>query len=466
MADNISISLENVSKVFKRYQRPADRLKEILLPGKTYAKEFWALRDISLEILRGETWGIIGRNGAGKSTLLKIIAGTLQPTSGIVQVNGRVSALLELGSGFNPEFTGRQNVFFNGRLLGLSQVEIEERFEEIAAFADIGNFIDQPVKTYSSGMFVRLAFAVAINVNPDVLIIDEALAVGDGIFVHKCIGKVKSFQDSGGTILFVSHDTGSVNRLCSNCVWLKDGHVAEIGLPVNVSKSYQAWTYEQINTELEKNQLNSKHIKQPSNESKRIDKLDGKEIHKDIDLDHKQSASTSPVLNSYTQKEYMSFPASDRCGTGRCEITQIRLLGKGGSETNFFMPGDKFSIIIECVAHDRVESPIVGVQMFDRLRAPMIGWNTAQYGCKLNPLHIGETVRVSFTMNWPHIKSDNYALEPAVADGDQENHEMLDWLFTPLTFRSGEKGLTFGFLRMEDVNVICKLNSEKPIVRK
>lgn len=461
MADNIAISLKNVSKAFKRYQRPADRLKEILLPGKSYAKEFWALQEISLEIPRGETWGIVGRNGAGKSTLLKIITGTLQPTSGNVQVNGRVSALLELGSGFNPEFTGRQNVFFNGRLLGLSQTEINERFADITAFADIGKFIDQPVKTYSSGMFVRLAFAVAINVNPDVLIIDEALAVGDGVFVHKCIGKVKSFQDAGGTILFVSHDIGSVNRLCSNCVWLRDGYVAETGLPVDVSKSYQAWTYEQINTELEKDKLNSKSIKQPLNESKKRHTLDRKEIHEDIDVDNGKNAPRTSILNSYTQKKYISFPTSDRCGTGRCEIINLCLFGQAGSETSFFMPGDRFSVLIECVAHDRIESPIVGVQMFDRLRAPMIGWNTAQYDCNLNPLNIGDTVRVSFTMNWPHIKSDDYALEPAVADGNQDNHEMLDWLFTPLTFKSGEKGLTFGFLRMEDVNVVCELNSPK-----
>ena len=164
MTKDIAISLENVSKVFRRYHHPTDRLKEILLPRKSKANDFWALKNIDLEIPRGETVGIIGRNGSGKSTLLQIVAGTLQPTTGKVNVNGRVSALLELGSGFNPEFTGRQNVFFNGRILGLSQEEVESRFDEIATFADIGDFIDQPVKTYSSGMFVRLAFAVAVNI--------------------------------------------------------------------------------------------------------------------------------------------------------------------------------------------------------------------------------------------------------------------------------------------------------------
>ena len=232
MSEELAISLRGVSKCFKRYDRPVDRLKELLIPGKSRAQEFWALRDIDLDVPKGQTLGIVGRNGSGKSTLLQIIAGTLTPTTGTVQVNGRVSALLELGSGFNPEFTGRQNVFFNGQLLGLTKAEVEERFDTIAAFADIGDFIDQPVKTYSSGMFVRLAFAVAVHVDPEVLIVDEALSVGDGIFVHRCMLKVQEFQDRGGTILFVSHDVGSVTRLCSYCVWLKSGYINSTGFLV------------------------------------------------------------------------------------------------------------------------------------------------------------------------------------------------------------------------------------------
>ncbi|NEQ31603.1 MAG: ABC transporter ATP-binding protein [Leptolyngbya sp. SIO4C5] len=219
MSDDIAISLKNVSKVFKRYHHPSDRLKEIFLPGKIKSKEFWALDNINLEIPKGETVGIIGCNGSGKSTLLQIIAGTLQPTSGEVQVSGRVSALLELGSGFNPEFTGRQNVFFNGQILGLNQEEIEARFSEIESFADIGEFIDQPVKTYSSGMFVRLAFSVAVNVNPEILIIDEALAVGDEGFQRKCFSRLELFKQQKVTILFVSHATNIVLEICdSACI--------------------------------------------------------------------------------------------------------------------------------------------------------------------------------------------------------------------------------------------------------
>lgn len=246
----IAISLKNVSKCFKRYARPVDRLKEILLPGKSRADEFWALQDINLEVYKGETVGIVGRNGSGKSTLLQIIAGTLTPTTGEVQVKGRVSALLELGSGFNPEFTGRQNVFFNGRLLGLSTKEIEEKFDEIISFAEIGDFIDQPVKTYSSGMFVRLAFAVAVHVEPDILIIDEALAVGDIFFQAKCFRSLEVLRSKGISILFVSHDTNSVQNLCSKGILLQDGIViCEDVASVITSEYYKLFRteYEDIN---------------------------------------------------------------------------------------------------------------------------------------------------------------------------------------------------------------------------
>jgi len=219
----IAISLTNVSKCYKRYNRPLDRLKEIVLPGRSRAQEFWALRDINLEVAQGDTLGIVGQNGSGKSTLLQIIAGTLTPTTGEVWVNGRVSALLELGSGFNPEFTGRQNVFFNGQILGLSREEIAAKFDSIAAFADIGDFLDQPVKTYSSGMVVRLAFAVVANIDPTILIVDEALAVGDARFQARCMKRIRQLKEQGVTILFVSHDSASVKMLCTRAALMDYG---------------------------------------------------------------------------------------------------------------------------------------------------------------------------------------------------------------------------------------------------
>lgn len=238
MGDDLVVALAGVSKCFRRYAHPVDRLKEVLVPGKSRSQEFWALQDIHLEARRGRTLGIIGKNGSGKSTMLQIIAGTLTPTTGTVQVRGRVAALLELGSGFNLEFTGRQNVFFNGQILGLSQAEIAAKFEQIVAFADIGDFIDQPVKTYSSGMFMRLAFAVATSTDPDILIIDEALAVGDVFFHAKCFRKINELKKRGVSILFVSHATGAVQSLCDEAILVHQGRIVCSGSPNTVTSEY------------------------------------------------------------------------------------------------------------------------------------------------------------------------------------------------------------------------------------
>ena len=238
MSSEIAIKVENLSKCYQIYDQPRDRLKQFLLPRlrrlvglspKQHYQEFWALKDVSFEVKKGETVGIIGRNGSGKSTLLQMICGTLTPTSGSVTTHGRIAALLELGSGFNPDFTGRENVYMNASILGLSKDEIDARFDEIAAFADIGEFIEQPVKTYSSGMYARLAFSIAINVDPEILIVDEALAVGDTRFVAKCMRRIKDIQARGASILFVSHDVGSVRTLCERAIWLDKGSLVEQG---------------------------------------------------------------------------------------------------------------------------------------------------------------------------------------------------------------------------------------------
>lgn len=246
-------------KCYEIYSTPRDRLKQFVLPrlfrlfGKkapTYFREFWALRDVSFEIERGQTVGIIGRNGAGKSTLLQVLCGTLNPTGGHVEMNGRVAALLELGAGFSGEFTGRENVYLNAGVLGLSTQEIEERFDRIVAFADIGDFLDQPVKTYSSGMYVRLAFAVVIHVNADILIVDEALAVGDIAFQAKCMIELKRLMDNGATVLFVSHDASSVRNLCQKVVWLEGGKVRAYGDPESILGQYVAEAHLSMNDHL------------------------------------------------------------------------------------------------------------------------------------------------------------------------------------------------------------------------
>ena len=251
-SEEIAIHVRELGKSYQIYDRPQDRLKQSVMPrlrgllGKVtpnYYREFWALRDVSFHVRKGETVGIIGRNGSGKSTLLQVICGTLTPTTGAVETTGRVAALLELGAGFNPEFTGRENVYLNGSVLGLTQEEIDQRFDAIAAFADIGEFIEQPVKSYSSGMVVRLGFAVAINVDPEILVVDEALAVGDEIFQRKCFSRIETIKSKGATILFVSHSGATVVGLCDRAILLDGGERLATGLPKQIVGRYQKLLY-------------------------------------------------------------------------------------------------------------------------------------------------------------------------------------------------------------------------------
>lgn len=245
MSSDVAISVRGLSKAFPIYNKPHHRLLQMVMPGpkERWYREFHALSDINVDIARGETVGIVGRNGSGKSTLLQLICGTLTPTVGDIRVNGRIAALLELGAGFNPEFTGRENVFLNATVLGLTHAEIVEKFDEIAAFADIGEFIDQPVKSYSSGMYVRLAFAVAINVNPEILVVDEALSVGDEGFQRKCFARIDAIRDSGATVLFVSHSASTVVDLCDRAILLDRGELLTSGTPRHVVTRYQKLLY-------------------------------------------------------------------------------------------------------------------------------------------------------------------------------------------------------------------------------
>lgn len=252
MSSEIAISAENLSKCYHVYQKPSDRLKQLLVPrikralnrtSRNYYDEFWALNEVSFEIKKGETVGIVGRNGSGKSTLLQVICGTLNQSRGQLSTHGRIAALLELGSGFNPEFTGRENVYMNAALLGLSKVEVDARYDDIVRFADIGNFVDQPVKTYSSGMTVRLAFAVAINSDPEILVVDEALSVGDELFQRKCFSRIAAIKELGATILFVSHSGGTVVELCDRAILMDAGENIAVGEPKRIVAQYQKLLY-------------------------------------------------------------------------------------------------------------------------------------------------------------------------------------------------------------------------------
>lgn len=251
-SEAVRIRVEGLSKRYEMYSQPSDRLKQMVLPRmqramnrtpKNYFKEFWALRDVSFEVRGGETIGIVGRNGSGKSTMLQMICGTLNPTLGSISVDGRISALLELGAGFNPEFTGRENVLLSGLVYGIPENEVRRKFDEILDFSGIGEFIDQPVKTYSSGMYVRLAFAVAISVSPDIFVVDEALAVGDEAFQRKCLARIDKIRDSGATVLFVSHSAGTVVELCDRAILLEHGQMLMQGTPKEVVTTYQKLLY-------------------------------------------------------------------------------------------------------------------------------------------------------------------------------------------------------------------------------
>lgn len=253
MNSDVIISVNKVSKKFRRYASVAEGIKEVLHPlRKKYHTEFWALKDVSFEVKRGETVGLIGKNGSGKSTLLQLICGVLQPTLGEVKVNGRVAALLELGAGFSPEFTGRENIYMNGALMGLTKEEIDGRFASIVDFADIGDFIDQPVKTYSSGMYVRLAFSVAINVDPDILVVDEALAVGDIGFQQKCLHHIESLKSQGVTILLVTHDIQMIKNYCERAAFLQHGNLKLLGEPEAVTEEYLKQNFENMQKDLER----------------------------------------------------------------------------------------------------------------------------------------------------------------------------------------------------------------------
>ena len=393
-SSNIAISVSNLSKCYQIYENPRDRLKQFVMPRvrrmagkahKQYFREFWALKDVSFEIKKGETVGIIGRNGSGKSTLLQMICGTLTPTSGSIQTNGRIAALLELGSGFNPEFTGRENVYMNASLLGLSKDEIDARYDNIVEFADIGEFIEQPVKTYSSGMMVRLAFAVIAHVGADILVIDEALAVGDAYFVQKCMRFLRRFTEQG-TLLFVSHDTGAVVRICSRVLLLDRGELERVGDPKAISELYLAMLH------------NEQH---------------GALVPKVI------SDATSSTSNDF--------------GAGMVKVISINLQDEFGKLILNVCGGEAVRLRVELVSETIMTQVIVGFLVRDRLGQVVFGENTCQnYGELGLSINAKKTVEVGFEFLMPELQSGDYSVTVAVAQGTQTDHVQHHWVHDAL----------------------------------
>ena len=438
MTTDIAISVQNLSKCYQIYDNPGDRLKQFIVPrikrllGQThtpYYREFWALKDISFEVKRGETVGIIGRNGSGKSTLLQMICGTLTPTGGTVQTNGRIAALLELGSGFNPEFTGRENVYLNAAVLGLSKEEVDARFDQIAAFADIGQFMEQSVKTYSSGMMVRLAFAVIAHVDADILIVDEALAVGDAFFTQKCMRFLRSFMKTG-TILFVSHDTPSIKNLCNYAVWIEKGQVIQEGAPKDVCELYLEAFYE------------AQQGKSSTTKLKAFNKSDDSIPIKDQRLEFINASNLRNDLQIFKFD-----PDAASFGKGGAQIHDVSLLDGNEHPLAWIVGGEKVTLRALVHAYQYLDSPIIGFNVKDRLGQILFGDNTF-LSFRDNFVHCqeGGELQADFTFNMPLLPAGEYSITVAIANGTQEVHEQHHWIHDAVLFKSESSSVVSGLI--------------------
>ena len=423
MSSDFAIKVENLSKCYHIYDKPQDRLWQMLTRGrKQFYKEFWALKDVSFEVKKGETFGIVGRNGSGKSTLLQMICGTLNPTSGTIQTNGRIAALLELGSGFNPEFTGRENVYMNATVLGLTKKEIDERFDKIIEFADIGDFIEQPIKTYSSGMVVRLAFAVIAHVDADILVIDEALAVGDAVFTQKCMRFLRSFMRKG-TVLFLSHVVNSVLNLCDKAIWLNHGLIQQMGKTKEVIESY----IQLISQEIYGNEVTLKKISgKNSNESVSNEK--------DF-IDEGTSASFFAQLNE-----------SSGWQTGRAEILSVKLFDKDDSITSILHGGELVKLEIIAKAKDSISSPILGWFVKDKLGQSLFGEHTFSYMKTPIELNTNDKLRSVFQFNLPLLPNGDYTITVSIAEGTPFDHIQHHWLHDALVIKVTSDKLRYGLV--------------------
>jgi lipopolysaccharide transport system ATP-binding protein len=448
MSSSIAIYAQNLSKCYHIYSSPGDRLKQALYPhclkkiglgAPRFFDEFWALKNIDFEIRKGETVGIIGRNGSGKSTLLQLICGVLNPTHGSIKTKGRIAALLELGSGFNPEFTGRENVYMNATVLGLSTQEIESNFKKIEDFADIGEFIDQPVKTYSSGMMVRLAFAVIAHVNADILVVDEALAVGDAVFTQKCMRFIRKFMESG-TLLFVSHDTNSVLNLCNRVIWLDKGALRQIGKSDEVVKDYLQFTLQEIYGDEVKLQGTK-----PKTNTAYISDDNTKPDGKNIDLAYE---------SHYLIKDNLCD--ANGWSTGAGQITSVNIRHSEDEIKDASFQGSESVILtIRAVTHKFFEKPILGFVVKDKLGQVLFGENTLALGSKsLVMVTEGATIEAQFTFELPMLPNGDYSVMASLADGDIFSNTQHHYLHDAFIIQIASQKIRYGLvgLKFYDVN--------------
>jgi len=406
---NAALRVDNVSKQYRIYDRPGHRLAESLTRGRLRRhREFWALRDIDFEIEPGTTVGIVGQNGCGKSTLLQIISGTLSPTHGQVWHQGRIAALLELGAGFDPEFTGVENVYMNASLMGFSRRETEAIFPSIERFAEIGQFIHQPVKTYSSGMYVRLAFAIAASVEPDILVIDEALAVGDAVFQHRCLRRIKDLHERGCTVLFVSHDTAAVRALCDRAILLNAGRLIMDGTPSDVLNDYQRIVMER--EEAFEADMARNPEEQTEDETERL-----------------------PVHYTY------------RHGDGSAGIIATELCDKKRRRVEIVETGASLIASVTVRFQREVEDPVIGFLIRNRHGIHAYGTNTKEQHIQLGNVTTGQSVSVSFAFDcWLGI--DDYSISFAVHSQDGQAY---DWVDGALFFKVTSQTLTEGIANLQ-----------------
>lgn len=422
--DEKIIDIKNVSKIYKLYTSPRDRVLETFRIGrKARHKEFAALQDVTFDVRKGEVVGIIGTNGAGKSTLLKIITGVLSQTSGEATIQGKVSALLELGAGFNQECTGLENIYMNGRMMGYTQKEMDARKDAIISFADIGDFINQPVKTYSSGMFARLAFAVSINVEPDILIVDEALSVGDLFFQNKCFRKFDELKQRGTTILFVSHDIGSVRQMCSRVLWLDHGTVKAFGPAQEICDQY-------MDEKRKDCEFVSAHLEDIGADELSVCEIDEKKIYPTISYEEDRFSSDKVKI----QSAYFVDSTGKTCQT--MYVDQVY----------------EAHIVVSCL--EDVNNLIVGMVMENNKGLPLYDLNNYINQGETISGKAGKTYEVVYSYRLPRIMNGLYVLGIAVADGSQARHQMLSWLHGVMKVEVVNEGYNSSY-----IEIPCKISA-------
>ncbi len=471
-----AIQVQDVSKIYKLYDKPIDRLKESLsLTHKNYHKDFFALSNISFSVKRGETVGIIGTNGSGKSTILKIITGVLTPTSGQVRVSGVISALLELGAGFNMDYTGIENIYMNGTMMGFSRKQMDEKLSDILEFADIGDFVYQPVKTYSSGMFVRLAFALSINVEPEILIVDEALSVGDVFFQSKCYRRMEEIRKNGTTILMVTHDMGSVIKYCDRVVLLNKGHYVAEGAPgkmVDLYKKILANQMDDLEEELlEMNDFSGGMDETGSTEGSEHRKNGVKtgnaeqntaENHAEQKPGAKTGAgqgaagSVAKKHGGLMKDKLTINPNRTEYGNGKAEIYDLGMFDERGNLTNLLLKGEYFTIKEKIRFHDSIQAPIFTYTIKDKKGADLTGTNTMFEGAEIRPVKNGDEYEVNFRQKMT-LQGGEYLLSMSCTGFEQGEHTVYHRLYDVANITVISNKNTVGVYDMEsEVEAVLK----------